>query len=155
LSPAYLHEVKIRVHRENPERILNELTECDLTGTETLLGAFEGGDVGACRDQPDDFAIPPLRLEAAMQKLQLTRPVRYFDLELDRLAGEALGDVGLDDREEFVADHLRETFADHMLKRKTEPLHMVVVDAVLTHAVGQPMVLIEAGNLVRRRKRTS
>src|SRR5258707_15566188 len=71
------------------------------------FGAFEARDVGACRDQPDDFAIFPLRLEAEMQELQLADPVGCFGFEFYRLAGEALARIRFDDREELVVDHLR------------------------------------------------
>src|SRR5215831_3192576 len=93
---------------------------------QVFLRSFEAGDVGACQDQPDDFAVPPLRLEEGVHKLRLVSPVRHLDL--DRLTGEALADVGLGDCEGFVADHLRDTFADDLLRRKTSPLRKMPVD---------------------------
>src|SRR5215467_12786422 len=76
---------------------------------------FESGNVGACRDQPDDFAFPPLGLEVDMQVSRLSKLERHFDLELDGLSGEALTDVRFEDREKFVAEHLWKAFADHLL----------------------------------------
>src|SRR5258708_39830111 len=82
--------------------------------TESVFGAFEAGDVGDCRDQPDDFAVAPFRLVAAMCELRVGSLVRHldFDVELDRLAGEALPEEGLEGRPGSVADHRRDTFAD-------------------------------------------
>src|SRR6266849_2028173 len=97
---------------------------------ESGFGTFEAGYVGDCRDQPDDFAVPPLRLVAAMCELRVGSLVSQLDLdvELDRLASEALAEEGLEDRPGFVADHRRDTFADHLPGRKTEPLRIVPVD---------------------------
>jgi hypothetical protein len=69
------------------------------------LRAAGAGDVGDYRDQPDDFAIPPLGLIAAMCELRVGRLVRQLDLEveLDRLAGEALAEEGLNGRPGFTA----------------------------------------------------
>src|SRR6266478_4874397 len=98
---------------------------------QVLLRSLEAGDVDGCRDQPDDFALPPLRLVAAMDELRLVSRARHLDLELDLLAAEALADVGLDDREGVVADDLGETFADYLLGRKTLPLRDVPVDELV------------------------
>src|SRR5215470_5887466 len=98
---------------------------------QVFLRSFEAGDVGGCRDQPDDFAVPPLRLEEGMHKLRLVSPVRYLGLDLDRLTGEALADVGLGDCEGFVADHLRDTFADYLLRCKASPLRKIPVDELV------------------------
>jgi hypothetical protein len=88
---------------------------------ESGFGTFEAGDVGVRRDQPDDFALAPLRLQAALHELRLASLIWHFQLELDRLAGEALADVRLGDREEFVVPHLGDTFADQLLRHRTEP----------------------------------
>src|SRR5262245_27480356 len=63
---------------------------------ESGFGSFEAGDVGDCCDQPDDLAVPPLRLVAAMCELRVGHVVRQIDLdvELDCLAGEALLEEG-------------------------------------------------------------
>jgi hypothetical protein len=65
-----------------------------------------------------------------MCELRVGRLVRQLDLdvELDRLAGEALAEEGLEGRPGFVADHLRDRFADHLLWRETESLRIVPVD---------------------------
>src|SRR5258708_2292765 len=98
---------------------------------QVLLRSFEAGNVDGCRDQPDDFALPPLRLVAAMDELRLVSPVRHLGVELDLLTGEALADVGLDDREGFVADDLGDAFADYLLGRKSLPLRDVPVDELV------------------------
>jgi len=57
-----------------------------------------------------------------MYELQLAGPIGHLELKLDRLAGEALADAGLGEREGFVRDDLRNRFADYLLGRKTNPL---------------------------------
>src|SRR5262249_41771850 len=86
------------------------------------FGAFEAGDIGASHDEADNFAFSPLRLETAMDRSSLAGQVRRINVELDGLSGEALAHVRLDGREGFVSDHLRESFADHLLRRKIAPL---------------------------------
>jgi hypothetical protein len=67
--------------------------------------------------------------------LGLPRLVGQFDIELDRFPGEALANVRLDDCEEFVANHLRDMFADHLVRRKIEPplepLRMIPIEELV------------------------
>src|SRR5258708_32537329 len=98
-------------------------------GLQVLLRSLEAGDVDGGRDQPDDFALPPLRLVAAMDELRPVTPARHLGFELDLLAGEARPDVGLHDGEDFVADDLGGPFADYLLRRETLPLRHLPVAA--------------------------
>src|SRR5215471_19306563 len=50
-------------------------TERRLALPESGFSAFEAGDVGDCRNQPDDLVVPVLRLIIAMHELRLARPV--------------------------------------------------------------------------------
>jgi len=84
-----LHDAKIRVHSEDPNGEFRRADECDFAGAQTFLGTFEAGNVGDCRDEPDDFALLGFWLVAAMHELRLANLVRHFDFELDRVAGEA------------------------------------------------------------------
>src|SRR5262249_40963068 len=69
----------------------------------------------------------------AMDDLWLVGPVSQidFDLKRDRLAGEALTEVGLEGRPRFFADHFRGAFADHLLGRKPAPFRLVPVDELV------------------------
>src|SRR5262249_7303486 len=99
----------------------------------TLFGTFEVGDVGYCREQSDDFAISPLWLIAATQRLRLAGPIRQidFELELDRLAGEALAKVRLKDCPGFFAHHLRDASADDLFRHEAMPFRIVPVDELV------------------------
>jgi hypothetical protein len=88
-----------------------------LAFAESGFDTFESCDIGACRDKPDDFAVPPLGFEAAMQVSRLSILERHFDFELDRLPAETLAEVRLDDREKFIAEHLLKRLPDHLLRR--------------------------------------
>ena len=102
---------------------------------------------------PTNFAVPPLGLVAAMCELRVGRLVRQLDLdvELDRLAGEALAEEGRKGRPGFVADHLRDRFADHLLWRETEPLRVVPVDEL---EAGLPVALRDGNRGVVRDRRS-
>jgi hypothetical protein len=84
-----------------------------------------------------------------MCELRVGRLVRQLDLdvELDRLAGEALAEEGLKGRSDFVADHFRDRFADHLLWRETEPLRVVPVDEL---EAGLPVALRDGNRAVVR-----
>src|SRR5258708_31330049 len=88
-------------------------------GLQVLLRSLEAGDVDGGRDQPDDFALPPLRLVAAMDEFRPVSPARHPGFELDLLSGEARADVRLHDGEDFVADHLAGTLPGYFLRRVT------------------------------------
>src|SRR5258707_4844876 len=129
---AHLHDAKIGVHRVDPDRrILDELTKRDFAGAQTLLGTFDAGNVGDCRDQPDDFALLAFWLVAAMHELRLANLVRHFDFELDRVAGEALADVAIDGSVSFLAKHIRNSLSDDLLGRETKPLRIVSIDELV------------------------
>src|SRR5262245_47322860 len=68
--------------------------------TDRSFGTFQVCDVGDCRNHPDYFVVLPLRLVVAMHELWLARLARqiHFKLELDRLASEALEEIGLEGR---------------------------------------------------------
>jgi hypothetical protein len=107
----------------DPEwRIINKLTKCDFNAAETLLGQSESGDVGGGFNQADDFAVPTLRHEAALQEHRLASPVDRLELAFHRLAGEALREVAPDGREGRGADHLRDSFADDLIAQNCPSL---------------------------------
>ncbi len=125
---AHLHDAKIGVYCIDPERrMFDELTKGDFASAQMLLGAFEAGDVGESRDQPNDFAVHPLRLVPAMHELRLADLVRRFDLDLElgRLAGEALADVTLKGSVGFFTEHLGNSLADYLPRREAETLHIM------------------------------
>jgi hypothetical protein len=66
-----------------------------------------------------------------MHELRLADSIRHFGLELERLAGEALTDVAIEGRIGFFPEHLGNSFADYLLRRKTEPLCIVPVDELI------------------------
>lgn len=72
-------------------------------------------------------------LPTCLHELWLAGPVRQIDfkLELDRLAGEAHMEVGLEGRPGFLAHYLGDAFADHLLGRKAAPFGIVLVDELI------------------------
>src|SRR5215475_10586442 len=95
-------------------------TERHFALVECGFGTFEAGDVSNRCNQPGDFGAPPVWLIIAMHELSLVGAVRQIDfkLELDRLAAEALPEVGLEGPPGLLAHDLRDVFADHLLGRE-------------------------------------
>jgi hypothetical protein len=68
-----------------------------------------------------------------MDELPLAGPVRQVDLELEleRLAGEAVAEEGLEGRPGFFTHYLRDAFADHLPGPKAPTFRIGLVDELV------------------------
>jgi hypothetical protein len=64
-----------------------------------------------------------------MDEMRFVAPVRQ--VELERLAGEAVAEEGLEGRPGFFAHYLQDAFADHLLGRKVPTFCVVPIDELV------------------------